>query len=75
VSGYRACKVCKPDQCSGDRSVMELSDRQELLNTQSQRDFSGLKAAFLVAAPLRSLPINPSGMLCTVHDFPRAYEP
>jgi hypothetical protein len=31
----------------GDRQVTELSDRQELLNTQSQGDFSGLKAAFL----------------------------
>lgn len=27
--------------------MTELSDRQELLNTQSQWDFSGLKAVFL----------------------------
>ena len=32
---------------SGDRSVTELSDRQELLNTQNQGDFSGLKAVSL----------------------------
>jgi len=32
---------------SEDRGVTELSDRQELLHTQSQGDFSGLKAACL----------------------------